>query len=93
MATATVSKAVRRLLDSEFDPDLSEAKHLKLVNPNRLPADVQIGRGSSKQSKIPLKILEVSGLHRSLPSVKHDMIDAKGADKLEVLLELVSGRK
>jgi superfamily II DNA/RNA helicase len=95
MATATMSKAVRRLLDSEFDPDLSEAKNLKLPNPNRLPPDFQTSgsTGANKQDRIPLKILEVSGLHRSLPTVKHDMIDAKGADKLEILLELVTGQR
>ena len=93
MATATLSKAVKKLLESHFDPDLSEAKNLKLVNPNRLPEGVNLQGGQTSEGKVPLKILEVSGLHKSLPGVKHVMMDTKGADKLETLLELLSNQK
>jgi hypothetical protein len=37
-----------------------------------------------------MKIVEVDGLHKSLPNVKHEVINTKGEDKLLVLKNVIS---
>ena len=36
-----------------------------------------------------MSIAEISGVHRSIPNVKHNMIDIKGRDKLNVLQDVI----
>jgi hypothetical protein len=83
MATATLTKAVRRLLDQEFDPDMEEA-----INPSTVAG----AKPKPARDGVPIKVVEVSGLHKSLPNMRHEMIDTKGADKIEILLETLKSR-
>ena len=82
MATATLTKAVRLLInDVQFggfnieysDPDNKTPRQNKIDDP-----------------RIKINIVEVDGVHRSLPNVKHMMEDVKGIDKLIVLKDVLT---
>ena len=84
MATATLTKAVRLLLDdisgaNSFNIEFSDAS-----NPT------QKKNIDKEGNKIPIHIVEVDGVHRSLPHVRHNIEETKGLDKLVVLQSVIN---
>lgn len=79
MATATLTAAVRSLLDDVQGFDF-------LPEPEDATKDVRVA------ARVKVNIAEVDGVHRALPNIRHDSInvfDQKGVDKLELLLQLL----
>jgi len=82
VATATLTKAVRSLL---FDAS-SGGFSINYADPkNNTPAKSQMDPGRC----IEFKFVEIGGLHKSLPSVRHIVEELKGRDKLKVLETLL----
>jgi superfamily II DNA/RNA helicase len=84
MATATLTKAVRVLLDdisgaNSFNIEFSDAS-------NPTPKK----NIDKEENKIPIHIVEVDGVHRSLPHVRHNIEETKGLDKLVVLQNVIN---
>jgi len=79
MATATLTKAVKSLLteinQGGFDMDYSDPANKRTNNESE----------KSRTNEINLKFVEVDGLHRSLPNVRHVVEELKGRDKFAVL--------
>jgi superfamily II DNA/RNA helicase len=77
MATATLTKAVRVLLDDMenggFNIEYSDPS-------NKTPRKID-----GTEQRIAMNIVEVDGLHRILPNVQHLFEDTKGVDKLTLL--------
>jgi superfamily II DNA/RNA helicase len=80
MATATLTKAVKSLLSdvegNKFDIEFSDPE-------NKTPKKL------SPRATLEMKIIEVDGVHRTLPHVKHIFEETKGMDKLIVLKSLL----
>lgn len=91
MASATVTGPVRRLLEDVegFNISFSELANpsTKAVLGPKLPAVASSNPTNS--SRISMKIVEIDGFHKTLPTVTHEAIDLKGRDKMVVLDELL----
>lgn len=85
MATATLTKAVRALLDDMenggFNVDYSDPT-------NKTPRKID-----GTEQRISMKIVEVDGLHRILPHVDHNFELTKGSDKVSLLKTLLARMK
>lgn len=79
MASATLTKAVRALLEDVkgFNTEYSDPD-------NKTPKKL-----NGTESRISLNIVEVDGVHRSLPNVTHNVVETKGADKIVILTEVL----
>jgi len=84
MATATLTKAVRALLT---DVNGGGGFNINYTSPEGQAANKTSDR--AEQIRVDLKIVEVDGLHRSLPNVRHMVEELKGRDKLIALQSLV----
>eukprot|EP01038_Epipyxis_sp_PR26KG_P014050 gene14050-18843_t len=83
MATATLTKSVRSLLS---DVQGEGGFNIEFPDPsNKTPKKLD---GTEK--RVTMKIVELDGLHRSLPNVKHMVEHSKGSDKLELLVSILS---
>jgi len=84
MATATLTKAVRALLSdvssgaSAFNIEFSD------------PDNVTPRKESDSDTRIPINIVEVDGVHRSLPHIRHEVEETKGSDKVIMLQNVIS---
>eukprot|EP00597_Dinobryon_sp_UTEXLB2267_P002903 CAMPEP_0170060226 /NCGR_PEP_ID=MMETSP0019_2-20121128/2230_1 /TAXON_ID=98059 /ORGANISM="Dinobryon sp., Strain UTEXLB2267" /LENGTH=446 /DNA_ID=CAMNT_0010265717 /DNA_START=381 /DNA_END=1718 /DNA_ORIENTATION=+ len=93
MATATLTKAVRALLD-----DVSSSASAPASTPGRGFFNIEFADPSNKtprkldgsEEKVRMKIVEVDGLHRSLPHVRHTVEETAGQDKLAVLQSVLA---
>lgn len=82
MATATLTKAVRTLLDDMENGGFN----IEYSDPtNKTPRKVD-----GTEIRIGMNIVEVDGLHRILPHVQHNFEETKGADKLSFLKTVLS---
>ena len=80
MATATLTKAVRALLT-----DVNGGFNIEYADPtNKTPPRI-----TGNESRIELNVVEVDGLHRSLPNVRHNVEEVKGVDKIVVLKSIM----
>eukprot|EP01041_Mallomonas_annulata_P001027 gene1027-2015_t len=79
MASATLTKAVRALLDDVggFNVEYSDPN-------NKTPRKPNI-----TDSRVHMSIVEVDGVHRSLPNVQHNVEETKGQDKISVLVDVL----
>jgi superfamily II DNA/RNA helicase len=73
MATATLTKAVRALLE-----DVEEGSF-----------NIGGDSLKQKNNRVKLNVIEVSGVHRALDNVKHYTEDTKGADKMVTLKKIL----
>jgi len=84
MATATLTKAVRTLLSdvssgaSAFNIEFSD------------PDNITPRKESDDDTRIPINIVEVDGVHRSLPHIRHEVEETKGSDKVIMLQSIIS---
>lgn len=80
MATATLTKAVRSLLgdikDHSLNVQFSEESDNKKKDMNN--------------TQVAVNIVEVDGVHRSLPHVNHSIEETKGRDKIIVLNSVIN---
>ena len=81
MATATLTKPVKALLT-----DVDGAFNIEFNDPGNLTPR----KKRDSDATVKMKIVEVDGVHRTLPHVKHDTQEVKGADKIVVLQEVMS---
>jgi len=81
MATATLTKAVRSLLT-----DVEGGFNIEYSDPNNKTP--RLNKQGDK--RIKLSVVEVDGVHRSLPNVQHVMEDVKGRDKLVCLRDVLA---
>lgn len=81
MASATLTKSVKALLT-----DVDGAFNIEFNDPGNLTPR----KKRETDATVKMKIVEVDGVHRTLPHVKHDTQDVKGADKIVVLQEVMS---
>jgi superfamily II DNA/RNA helicase len=97
MASASITKPVKALLG---EMEGFNIKFKDQVNPSTRKrssvsssaATAGIDKDSEEDSgedRISMKIVEVDGLHKALPNVKHDMELLKGREKFEVLDEVL----
>ncbi|KAJ1415827.1 P-loop containing nucleoside triphosphate hydrolase protein [Ochromonadaceae sp. CCMP2298] len=81
MATATLTKAVRVLLE-----DVEGGFNIEYNDPdNKTPRQTK-----SDDVRVRVSVVEVDGVHRSLPNVQHVMEEIKGVDKLVALRNVLS---
>ena len=77
VTTATMTKAVRRILDLEGSGNTSSLNKKKS------------GTGSTLQLPQSLRFIEAPGLHRAVPRLNQVFIDVGSTDKLSLLLDVV----
>jgi superfamily II DNA/RNA helicase len=104
MATATLTKAVRTLLvDVEQGSTVAAAGgggkdnsrglfNIEFSDPTNLtPKKKMTSEELSRQ--VSMKVVEVDGVHRILPNVKHIFEDVQGVDKMDVLRNVLTRHK
>lgn len=85
MATATLTSAVKRLLN-----DAEGGFNIEYADPNMLTPR----KSRPEDTRVKLGIVEVDGVHRSLPNVNHVMEEVTGgADKIELLKSVIAQHK
>ena len=79
MATATLTKAVRKLMADVdgFNIDYSDED-------NQTPKKL-----TGKEDRVKMNIVEIDGVHRIQPNVQHNFEDTKGTDKLLTLNSVI----
>ena len=87
MATATLTKAVRALLSDVAGG--AGAFNIEFSDPDNITPRKE----SDSDTKIPINIVEVDGVHRSLPHIRHEIEETKGSDKLIMLQSVISRYK
>lgn len=95
-SSATLTKSVRSLLQEAestleksvlFDPILPE--NVGDLNPAKRRNPFFQSLASPSHNTVRMQIVEVDGLHKTLPNVKYLFEDCKGRDKLVVLREIL----
>ena len=81
MATATLTNAVKKLLTDVENGGFN----VNFADPGSQPLTTRTPHSSTTQRSIKMEIVEVDGVHRSLPNVQHQVELTKGLDKLIVL--------
>ena len=79
MASATLTKAVRGLLEDVKGLNI-EFTDSSNKTPRKLTGD---------EGRLDINIVEVDGVHRTLPNVQHQTEDVRGQDKLLVLNNVI----
>ena len=80
MATATLTKAVRSLLE-----DVEGGFNIEYADPdNKTPK-----REDGSEYRVNMKIVEVDGVNRALGNVRHYVEESKGGDKMVILNSLL----
>eukprot|EP00747_Dinoflagellata_sp_TGD_P023033 gnl/TRDRNA2_/TRDRNA2_129505_c0_seq1.p1 gnl/TRDRNA2_/TRDRNA2_129505_c0~~gnl/TRDRNA2_/TRDRNA2_129505_c0_seq1.p1 ORF type:complete len:545 (+),score=55.34 gnl/TRDRNA2_/TRDRNA2_129505_c0_seq1:150-1637(+) len=86
MASATLTPGVQRLLsdanklfESSIDDGMDAANDVNNLAKKTDPDD------DEAESAVRMRIVEVDGVHRTLPNVRHDFVETKGTDKLVLL--------
>ena len=79
MATATLTKAVRNLLSdvNGFNVEFADDTN---ITPRKLDGTEQ---------RVDMSVVEVDGVHRTLPHVQHNMEEVRGLDKILVLNNII----
>lgn len=78
MTSATMTPAVRRLINGESKP-------------RRSIEDVQESTGAAITLPSNMKMIEAPGLHRVVPRLRQVFVDVGSSDKLSLLIDVVSG--
>jgi superfamily II DNA/RNA helicase len=88
MATATLTKAVKSLVDDVqgFDPEFADPSNKTPEKQSKTHTDE---RSLSRAGRVQMKVVEVDGTHRSLPNVRHELEEVGGRDKLQVLQDVL----
>ena len=83
LTTATMTPAVRRLLENEQSKKKSYARRFESKDSEDAGATI----------KLPpdMKLLEAAGLHRAVPRLRQVFIDVGSSDKLTLLSDIVHG--
>ena len=81
MATATLTNAVKALLQDLTGDGTGPSFNVEFSDPSNLTPR----KNHTESHRVPINIVEVDGVHRSLPHVRHNFEETKGADKIEML--------
>lgn len=91
LTTATMTPAIRRLLDN---PELPFSPK-KVYRKQKVDGDVEGERSNSNAVMIALpwdmRVLTAPGLHRVVPRLKQVFVNVGSADKLSLLVDVVAG--
>ena len=79
MSTATLTKAVKALLEDVKGFNIEYAD-----STNKTPRKL-----TGEEGRVSMNIVEVDGVHMTLPNVQHDVEEVKGLDKLLVLNSVI----
>ncbi len=95
MATATLTPAVRKLLDdvNGFNIAYTDPSNKTPYALNNAQSKTKIDDEEEARKRIKMSIVEVDGVHRSLPNLRHDFEETKGRDKLSLLREVLHRSK
>lgn len=80
MATATLTKSVKDLLG-----DVQGGFNIEYADPKNITPKKLTG----EETRVKMQIVEVDGLHRSLPNVQHLFEKAAGQDKITLLKDIL----
>ena len=77
MSTATLTKAVRALLQ-----DVEGGFNIEYTDPTNKTPRRLTAKEEASQARVTINVVEVDGVHRTLPHVRHIAEETKGLDKV-----------
>ena len=104
LTSATLTPAVKRLLNRELKPirpDMASGSNRKMTKQHRQQPTLTLEKQKEIEKKdqqrnfqilLPpsMRLLEAPGLHRAVPRLRQTFVDVGNADKLRILVDVIS---